>query len=319
MQNWSGRRHQRGAARAAAPEDRPASPFSGVVISRAQAPAATAPPAAATLAFAIVRGRQATSNRSCRHCRRYSPAGAGLSCVASLSRAANNSRIAGLRRQNASACGNRSAPRRSPCRACRRCAAIAIAIVLEQALDAGQLRRVKAGMAGWSSKFMVQSALAAVVDRARRAARRCRRRCNRAAVTRLVQGEIAILDADGKVAAPGARRPGMGQRGAGIDQIGLRGQRFLAARSGNRPARCGSSLGSSLPGLTDRRGRGIENIAGAIAQRERGLGGRGDIADQRQHRQPCRAALHPAVIKRARAMLGEQVRAAAHGECARPG
>ena len=117
-----------------------------------------------------------------------------------------------------------------------------VAIVLEQALDPGKLRFAQDGIAGCSSKFMVQLCLAVVVQRGEGQ----RKSIVGGAIGlchRLLDGEIAVLDADGKGAAPGARRPGMGQRRAGIDQIGLCGKPLLARDLAIAGRNAGPALG----------------------------------------------------------------------------
>ena len=66
----------------------------------------------------------------------------------------------------------------------------------------------------------------------------------------------------------------MGQRRAGIDQIGLGVSGSLRA-IWQSPGTMRVQPWVWLRGALDRRGCGIENIAGAVAQVERGLGRRG--------------------------------------------
>ena len=132
----------------------------------------------------------------------------------------------------------------------RRWRAILIAIVLEQPLDARQLRRVSDGKARLFVEGHRPVGRLPCVSMRREGQRED-----------IVRGAIGLwsppdasvkspsLTQNGIVAAPGARRPGMGQR-----RSGHRPDKLCVvavprtARSGNRRARCGSSLGWSIRG-----------------------------------------------------------------------
>src|SRR6185312_1551234 len=110
----------------------------------------------------------------------------------------------------------------------------------------------------------------------------------------LMQSKIAFLHTGREISAPGALRPRIGQRRAGIDQITLRGE-FFGQRGLAIAGRDADPAMGGRAGAHHRRGGGKENVAGAIAELECGLGRRSEC-HQRQHHQPCPLALHPAVI-----------------------